>query len=172
MGLSGGAKRDATAAAAAAARCSSTGCRRSPARRSPSSARAGRSETSEGIAADERFPPLVESYAKHDTAQCGYCTPGQFTVAKYIIEKYGEPTGGADPRGAGRQHLPLRHHSRHVKAIQEAASAMKGGQLWEALRIHPVRRQRRPHRLQVRGHLGPSGPPVLGHDLGRCEVSY
>lgn len=32
-------------------------------------------ETSEGIAADERFRPLVESYAKYDTAQCGYCTP-------------------------------------------------------------------------------------------------
>ena len=49
-------------------------------------------ETSEGIAADERYRPLVEAYAKADAAQCGYCTPGQFTVAKYIIEKYGEPT--------------------------------------------------------------------------------
>ncbi len=51
-----------------------------------------RIETSEGIAADETWRPLVEAYAKHDAAQCGYCTPGQFTVAKYIIEKYGEPT--------------------------------------------------------------------------------
>ena len=44
-------------------------------------------QTSEGIAADPKWRPLVEAYAKHDAAQCGYCTPGQFTVAKYIIEK-------------------------------------------------------------------------------------
>ena len=74
-------------------------------------------------------PPWWSPTAKHDTAQCGYCTPGQFTVAKYIIEKYGEPTGGADPRGAGRQHLPLRHLQPPREGHPEAASAVKGGQL-------------------------------------------
>ncbi|MDR2715790.1 MAG: twin-arginine translocation signal domain-containing protein, partial [Coriobacteriaceae bacterium] len=45
-------------------------------------------ETSEGIAADPAYRPLFESYVKHDASQCGYCTPGHLTVAKYILTKY------------------------------------------------------------------------------------
>ena len=85
-------------------------------------------ETSEGIAADETWRPLVEAYAKHDAAQCGYCTPGQFTVAKYIIEKYGEAHRGADPRRRLRAtSAAAARTSRHVQAIQEAAAAIEGG---------------------------------------------
>lgn len=84
-------------------------------------------ETSEGIAADERFRPLVEAYAKHDAAQCGYCTPGQFTVAKYIIEKYGEPTEEQIREELAGNICRCGTYSRHVKAITEAAAAIKGG---------------------------------------------
>ena len=84
-------------------------------------------ETSEGIAADETWRPLVEAYAKHDAAQCGYCTPGQFTVAKYIIEKYGEPTEEQIRAELAGNICRCGTYSRHVKAIQEAAAAIKGG---------------------------------------------
>lgn len=84
-------------------------------------------ETSEGIAADERFRPLVEAYAKHDAAQCGYCTPGQFTVAKYIIEKYGEPTEEQIREELAGNICRCGTYSRHVLAITEAAAAIKGG---------------------------------------------
>lgn len=84
-------------------------------------------ETSEGIAADERYRPLVEAYAKHDAAQCGYCTPGQFTVAKYIIEKYGEPTEEQIREELAGNICRCGTYSRHVKAITEAAAAIKGG---------------------------------------------
>lgn len=84
-------------------------------------------ETSEGIAADPRFRPLVEAYAKHDASQCGYCTPGQFTVAKYIIEKYGEPTAEQIREELAGNICRCGTYSRHVEAIQEAAAAMKGG---------------------------------------------
>lgn len=84
-------------------------------------------ETSEGIAADERYRPLVEAYAKADAAQCGYCTPGQFTVAKYIIEKYGEPTEEQIREELAGNICRCGTYSRHVQAITEAAAAMKGG---------------------------------------------
>jgi len=32
--------------------------------------------TAEGISADPRFAPLVDSFCDHDAAQCGYCIPG------------------------------------------------------------------------------------------------
>ena len=84
-------------------------------------------ETSEGIAADECYRPLVEAYAKHDAAQCGYCTPGQFTVAKYIIEKCGEPTEEQIREELAGNICRCGTYSRHVKAITEAAAAIKGG---------------------------------------------
>ena len=84
-------------------------------------------ETSEGIAADECYRPLVEAYAKHDAAQCGYCTPGQFTVAKYIIEKCGEPTEEQIREELAGNICRCGTYSGHVKAITEAAAAIKGG---------------------------------------------
>lgn len=84
-------------------------------------------ETSEGIAADERWRPLVEAYAKHDAMQCGYCTPGQFTVAKYIIEKYGQPTEEQIRAELAGNICRCGTYKRHVEAIQEAASAIEGG---------------------------------------------
>lgn len=84
-------------------------------------------ETSEGIAADPTYRPLVEAYVKHDAAQCGYCTPGQFTVAKYIITKYGEPTEDQIRAELAGNICRCGTYSRHVQAIQEAAAAIKGG---------------------------------------------
>lgn len=84
-------------------------------------------ETSEGIAADPTWRPLVETYAKHDAAQCGYCTPGQFTVAKYIIEKYGQPTADQIRDELAGNICRCGTYNRHVQAIQEAAEQIKGG---------------------------------------------
>ena len=84
-------------------------------------------ETSEGIAADPAWRPLVEAYAKHDAAQCGYCTPGQFTMAKYIIEKYGNPTEEQIRQELSGNICRCGTYCRHVLAIQEAAPAIKGG---------------------------------------------
>ena len=80
-----------------------------------------------GIAADAKWRPLVEAYAKHDAAQCGYCTPGQFTVAKYIIEKYGKPIDEQIRAELAGNICRCGTYSRHVQAIQEAAAAIEGG---------------------------------------------
>ena len=84
-------------------------------------------ETSEGIAADPTYRPLVEAYAKHDAAQCGYCTPGQLTVAKYNLNKYDEPTEEEIRTELSGNICRCGTYSRHVLAIQEAAAAIKGG---------------------------------------------
>lgn len=84
-------------------------------------------ETSEGIAADPTYRPLVEAYVKYDTSQCGYCTPGQFTVAKYILTKYSDPTEEDIRNTLSGNICRCGTYSRHVQAIQEAAAAMKGG---------------------------------------------
>jgi aerobic-type carbon monoxide dehydrogenase small subunit (CoxS/CutS family) len=87
-----------------------------------------RIETSEGIAADPTWRPLVEAYARNDAAQCGYCTPGQFTVAKYIIEKYGQPTEDQIRYELSGNICRCGTYARHVKAITEAAAQIKGGE--------------------------------------------
>ena len=84
-------------------------------------------ETSEGIAADPAYRPLVEAYVKYDASQCGYCTPGQFTVAKYILNKYPDPTEDQIRTELSGNICRCGTYSRHVQAIQEAAAAMKGG---------------------------------------------
>lgn len=84
-------------------------------------------ETSEGIAADPTYRPLVEAYVKYDASQCGYCTPGQFTVAKYILNKYPDPTEEQIRLELSGNICRCGTYSRHVQAIQEAAAAMKGG---------------------------------------------
>lgn len=84
-------------------------------------------ETSEGIAADPAYRPLVEAYVKYDASQCGYCTPGQLTVAKYILTKYDEPSDEQIRAELAGNICRCGTYSRHVQAIQEASAAIKGG---------------------------------------------
>ena len=83
--------------------------------------------TIEGLGSPDNLHPMQAAFIKHDGFQCGYCTPGQFTVAKYIIEKYGEPTEEQIREELAGNICRCGTYSRHVQAIQEAASAMKGG---------------------------------------------
>lgn len=86
-------------------------------------------ETSEGIAADPAYRPLLEAYVRNDTAQCGYCTPAQFTMAKYILNKYDfAPTEEQIRLELSGNICRCGTYARHVKAIMEAAAEMKGGQ--------------------------------------------
>ena len=49
-------------------------------------------ETVEGIAADSKWKPLIDSYCKWDAMQCGYCTPGFVVSAKALLDKNPRPT--------------------------------------------------------------------------------
>lgn len=84
-------------------------------------------ETAEGIAADPKWEPLVQAYIKWDTSQCGYCTPGQMTVAKYILMNNPKPSEDDIRQALAGNICRCGTYTRHVKAIQEAAEAIKGG---------------------------------------------
>ena len=87
-------------------------------------------ETSEGIAADPAYRPLLEAYVRNDTAQCVYCTPAKFTMAKYILNKYHfEPTEEQIRLELSGNICRCGTYARHVKAIMEAAAEMKGGKV-------------------------------------------
>ncbi|MDR1185511.1 MAG: twin-arginine translocation signal domain-containing protein [Coriobacteriales bacterium] len=84
-------------------------------------------ETVEGIAADAEWKPLVDAYVKYDTMQCGYCTPGQLTVAKYILTQNPDPSEEDIRLGLSGNICRCGTYSRHVTAIQEAAKTLRGG---------------------------------------------
>lgn len=84
-------------------------------------------ETIEGIAADEAWRPLVDAYVKYDAMQCGYCTPGQLTVAKHLLENNPNPTEEDIRLALSGNICRCGTYARHVMAIQEAAQAIAGG---------------------------------------------
>lgn len=84
-------------------------------------------ETVEGIAADPEWEALVDAYVKWDTMQCGYCTPGQLAVAKYILTQNPSPTEDDIREALAGNICRCGTYSRHVTAIQEAAENLKGG---------------------------------------------
>ena len=65
--------------------------------------------TIEGLAAaDGTLHPMQEMFREHHALQCGFCTPGMVMSAIDLVQ---EPSAGPDrtgnPRGAGRQSVPL-----------------------------------------------------------------
>lgn len=44
-------------------------------------------ETIEGIGQPDNMDPMQSAFVEHDGFQCGYCTPGQITSARKVIEE-------------------------------------------------------------------------------------
>ncbi|MDR1015174.1 MAG: (2Fe-2S)-binding protein [Coriobacteriales bacterium] len=84
-------------------------------------------ETIEGIAAEEKWQPLFDAFANHDGMQCGYCSPGQIVMAKYVIDKYGSPTDEQIVNEMAGNICRCGTYQRHPLAIQEAVRVMGGG---------------------------------------------
>jgi aerobic-type carbon monoxide dehydrogenase small subunit (CoxS/CutS family) len=83
--------------------------------------------TIEGLSKDGTIHPLQSAFIKHDALQCGYCTPGMILNAYGLLLKNPEPT-----RQEIIQHMEgnlcrCGSYGRIIKAIQTAASEMKGG---------------------------------------------
>jgi aerobic-type carbon monoxide dehydrogenase small subunit (CoxS/CutS family) len=81
-------------------------------------------ETAEGIA--ESGHPLVESYVKHHTMQCGYCTPGFVTTAKALLDKNPCPTEEEVRKALSGNLCRCGTYPQHPKAVLEAAAHLKG----------------------------------------------
>ena len=84
-------------------------------------------ETVEGIAANDKWKPLIQSYCKWDAMQCGYCTPGFVVSAKALLAKNPNPTEEDCRQALAGNICCCGTYPRHPTAIVEAAQVMKGG---------------------------------------------
>ncbi len=84
-------------------------------------------QTVEGIAADPKWRPLIDSYCKWDAMQCGYCTPGMLVTAKSLLDKKANPTEDDCKQALAGNICCCGTYHRHPTAIMEAAPAIKGG---------------------------------------------
>jgi len=90
---------------------------------------AGKSiQTVEGIAADSKWKPLIDSYCKWDAMQCGYCTPGFLVSSKALLDKNPSPTKEDCKQALAGNICICGTYPRHPTAIMEAAPQIaKGG---------------------------------------------
>ncbi len=84
-------------------------------------------QTVEGIAADPKWRPLIDSYCKWDAMQCGYCTPGMLVSAKNLLDKTPNPTAEDCKQALAGNLCSCGTYHRHPTAILEAAQTIKGG---------------------------------------------
>jgi xanthine dehydrogenase YagT iron-sulfur-binding subunit len=84
-------------------------------------------QTVEGIAADPKWRPLIDSYCKWDAMQCGYCTPGFLVSAKALLDKKSNPTEEDCKQALAGNICCCGTYPRHPTAIMEAAPTIKGG---------------------------------------------
>lgn len=85
-------------------------------------------QTVEGIAADPKWRPLIDSYCKWDAMQCGYCTPGFLVSAKALLDKKANPTEEDCKQALAGNICSCGTYPRHPTAIMEAAPIIaKGG---------------------------------------------
>jgi aerobic-type carbon monoxide dehydrogenase small subunit (CoxS/CutS family) len=84
-------------------------------------------ETVEGIAANKKWNPLIQSYCKWDAMQCGYCTPGFVVSAKALLDKNPSPTENDCKQALAGNICCCGTYPRHPTAIMEAAQIIKGG---------------------------------------------
>jgi nicotinate dehydrogenase subunit A len=94
----------------------------------PVSALAGRTiVTVEGLGTVERPGPMQRAFIEEQAAQCGYCIPGMMMRAQALLERQPGATE-ADIRAALQPNLcRCGTHMRIVRAVVQAATAMKGG---------------------------------------------
>ncbi len=84
-------------------------------------------ETIEGIAADPKWRPLIQSYMNWDCMQCGYCTPGFIVTAKALLSKNPNPTVDDVKQALSGNICRCGTYSRHPIAVLEAAKHIRGG---------------------------------------------
>ena len=84
-------------------------------------------QTVEGIAADARWKPLIDSYCKWDAMQCGYCTPGFVVSAKALLDKNPNPTKEECKQALAGNICCCGTYPRHPVAIMEAAPQISKG---------------------------------------------
>lgn len=83
--------------------------------------------TIEGLANDGQLHPLQKAFMHHDALQCGYCTPGMIMHALAFLKKNATPSVADILNGMNDNLCRCGAHNRIVRAVQEAAQVMEGG---------------------------------------------
>jgi aerobic-type carbon monoxide dehydrogenase small subunit (CoxS/CutS family) len=83
--------------------------------------------TIEGLAANGKLHPVQQAFLDHDALQCGFCTPGMIMNATALLMKNPNPSEKDIIAGMEDNLCRCGAHVRIIKAVETAASIMKGG---------------------------------------------
>ena len=83
-------------------------------------------ETIEGMADGDKLHPLQQKFLEHAALQCGICTPGFLMAAKDLLDKNPDPTEEEIRFGLAGNLCRCTGYDKIVRAVQDAASVMKG----------------------------------------------
>ena len=82
-------------------------------------------QTAQGIAQEKH--PVIESYTKYHTWQCGYCTPGFVVAAKALLDKNSNPSEEDIREALAGNLCRCGTYPYHIPAVKDAASTLAGG---------------------------------------------
>jgi carbon-monoxide dehydrogenase small subunit len=85
-----------------------------------------RVETIEGMASGDSLHPLQQKFLEHAALQCGICTPGFLIAAKDLLVRNPDPTEEEIRFGLAGNLCRCTGYDKIVRAVQDAASVMKG----------------------------------------------
>jgi len=84
--------------------------------------------TIEGLAgADGRLHPVQEAFHQQHALQCGYCTPGMIMTAVDLLAENPEPSDAEIREGLEGNLCRCTGYQNIVRAVHEAAGAMREG---------------------------------------------
>jgi len=83
-----------------------------------------RIETAEGITAQNH--PIFESYVRHHTMQCGYCTPGFLVTSKALLDRNPNPSEEQIREALGGNICRCATYPEHIRAVKEASEMLRG----------------------------------------------
>jgi len=83
-------------------------------------------ETVEGMAIGDRLHPLQQKFLEHAALQCGICTPGFLMAAKELLARNPDPTEEQIRFGLAGNLCRCTGYDKIVRAVQDAASVMRG----------------------------------------------
>lgn len=85
--------------------------------------------TIEGLTMGNDLHPLQKAFLKHDSTQCGFCTPGMVLTAYSLLNENSKPTKSEIIYAMDDNLCRCGSYKRIVQAIQTAALEMRGGQI-------------------------------------------